>query len=78
MAVVEFLFYTLFPTLLDLIQNVFSFFSTSLRDLILRAFEINLPDWAFLDLSLFSFALGSGLILFFGLTLVKWFIDIIT
>lgn len=77
MDLVNFLFLDLFPTLLELGSKIFDLFLSSIGDIIYQAFEIDLPDWEFLNMSLFAFMLGSGVLIFVGITLVRWVISII-
>lgn len=77
MQVVEFLFYDLFPQLLQLAQRILVVFGSSVRELTSEYLNITLPDWSIFNTPLLLFMIGSGIILFCVLTLVKWVIGIV-
>ena len=67
-----------FLALLRLFDIVSSILFTPVSDLISNIVNIPLPDWAFLDYSLFFLMLDAGLIFYIGFTLIKWVVNLIT
>lgn len=78
MDIVDFLFYDLFPTLLGLFDRVFGFLGSSLSDLLDGWLNFDLPNWAVFQAPLLVVMLGSSIVVFCSMTLVKWIIDIVT
>ena len=67
-----------FVSLLHLFDIVSDILFTPVSDLISDIIDIPVPNWGFLDYSLFFLMLDAGLVFYFGFTLIKWVVNLIT